>query len=187
VTGSVAEQVLALTHARPALLGGGRLVSVDGPAGAGKSTLARALADTATRSGTSVTLVHLDDLLAGWAGGVDRMVRALVADVLEPLATARPAAYHRYDWHADAFTETVPVEPVDLLVVEGVGAGARAVAPYCSTLVWVEAPVSVRRERGIARDGDAFAPHWDAWARMEEAHFVREGTRDRADLVHVTA
>ena len=37
--------------------------------------------------------------------------------------------------------------------------------------------------RGIARDGDAFAPHWEQWAQDEAALFARERTRERADLV----
>jgi hypothetical protein len=37
-------------------------------------------------------------------------------------------------------------------------------------------------ERGIARDGDAFAPHWEQWAVDEAAVFAREKTRERADV-----
>jgi hypothetical protein len=37
--------------------------------------------------------------------------------------------------------------------------------------------------RGLERDGDAFAPHWEAWAAAEAAHFAEHRTRDRADVV----
>jgi hypothetical protein len=40
--------------------------------------------------------------------------------------------------------------------------------------------------RGIDRDGEAFAPYWEAWARSEAEVFARERTRDRADLVFRT-
>lgn len=158
---------------------GARLLCLDGPAGSGKSTLAAAVA--AARKGTVV--VHLDDLLVGWDGGLPRMVCDLVADVLAPLAAGRPASYRRFDWHAARLAERVGVPPSPLLVVEGVGAGSRLTAPYRAALAWVEADPELRRERGLARDGDAFAPHWDSWARREEVHFAREGTRARADLV----
>jgi hypothetical protein len=36
--------------------------------------------------------------------------------------------------------------------------------------------------RGVERDGDAFAPHWEAWARAEDDHFAAENTAERADL-----
>jgi hypothetical protein len=57
------------------------------------------------------------------------------------------------------------------------------VTAYAAALVWTEAARDLRMERGLARDGEAFAPHWDAWARMEAEHFARERTRERADLV----
>ena len=50
-------------------------------------------------------------------------------------------------------------------------------------LVWVEAPYDVRLRRGLERDGDAFAPHWEQWAADEAALFARERTRERADVV----
>jgi hypothetical protein len=37
--------------------------------------------------------------------------------------------------------------------------------------------------RGIERDGDAFAPHWEQWAKDEAALFARERTRERADVI----
>jgi uridine kinase len=171
-------RVLEIAWSRPPRIGGGRLVCIDGPAGSGKSTLAEALG-----AAVPATVVHLDDLLDGWEGGLPTVVEALVADVLRPLAAGSPAAYHRYDWHAGRFAEWVPVPPGDLLVVEGVASGSAAAAAYASALVWMEAPHDERLARGLARDGDAFAPHWSAWARREAEHFAREGTRARADVV----
>ena len=37
--------------------------------------------------------------------------------------------------------------------------------------------------RGIERDGEAFRPHWQRWARQEDALFAADRTRQRADLV----
>lgn len=183
---STVAEVLALTARGPARLAGGRLLCVDGPAGSGKSTLAAGVAGAASATGRTVALVCLDDLLEGWSGGLRRVVDALVRDVLAPLAEGRPAAYHRYDWVAGELAERVPVPPTDLLVVEGVAAGSAAVAVLASALVWVEAPHDLRHQRGIARDGDAFAPHWEDWAAQEAEHFARERTRERADLVVTT-
>lgn len=169
-----APRVLALARATEPRLGAHRLICVDGPSGSGKTSLAERL---------SAPVIHLDELLAGWEGGLPRMVDALVADVLEPLSHGRPAAYHRWDWLAGRFTEWVPVPPTPLLVLEGAGAGSRACTSYASTLVWVEAPAHERKQRALDRDGDTFAPYWDSWAALEREHFAREGTRERADLI----
>lgn len=177
---SDAAAVLDLLEGRPPTLGDGRLLCVDGPAGSGKTTLAAEVA----RLSPGARVVHMDDLFEGWDGLPT--VDAQLAGLLRPLAEGRPGAYRRYDWIAGAFAETVSVEPVPLLVLEGVGAGSLDVADLVTVLVWVEAPHDVRMRRGIERDGDAFAPYWEAWATAEAEHFCRHRTRERADLTLTT-
>jgi uridine kinase len=172
-----AARVLDLVRSRPATLGRGRLVSIDGPAGAGKTTLAEEIAALAP----GALVVHMDDLYEGW-NGLPEVSRQL-AGLLRPLAERLPGSYRRYDWAAGAWAETVTVQPTDLLVLEGVGSGCRTQDDLIGVLVWVEAPYEQRMRRGIERDGEAFAPHWQAWAEAEELLFARHRTRQRADLV----
>ena len=148
------------------------LVGIDGRSGSGKTTLAGVLADS-----TGARVVHLDDLYAGWSGlaGVETSLEAL----LTPLRAGHAGTYRRWDWHASSFAETVRVEPAPMLVVEGVGAASWR--DY-DVLVWCDAPVGVRRERALARDGETFAPHWDQWARDEDALFDRIRPWERADV-----
>ena len=171
-----ADRILGLARSRPPTLGPGRLICVDGPAGSGKTTLAAGLAARA-----SAPVVHMDDLYPGWDGLP--LVDAQLESLLRPLAEGEPGSYRRYDWHLAEFAETVTVPPADLLVVEGVGSGSSKVADVVTVLVWVEAPHDLRMRRGIDRDGEAFAPYWEAWARAEDEVFARERTRDRADLI----
>jgi len=126
--------------------------------------------------------VHMDDLYAGWSGLPE--VDAQLDGLLRPLAGNQPGSYRRYDWVAGEFAERVVVDPAPLLVVEGVGCWAARFADLVTALVWIEAPAHLRMERGIARDGDAFAPYWEQWAIAEAELFAREGTRERAD-VHI--
>ncbi len=127
--------------------------------------------------------MHMDDLYDGWSG------LATVADqlgtLLRPLAAGRPGHYRRYDWVAGAWAETVEVAPPGpdgLLVVEGVGSGSSPYADLHTVLVWIEVPRDLRLRRGIARDGEHLRPQWLAWQDAEDDHFVRDRTRDRADL-----
>lgn len=178
-------RVLELLERRAATLGDGRLVCLDGPAGSGKSTLAELVAEgfdrLAHRGSGSARVVPMDDLYPGWSGlpRVDEQLEGL----LTPLAEGRAGSYRRYDWLAGEFAETVTVDPVPLLVLEGVGSGSSRFSSLQTVLVWVEAPYEVRLRRGIERDGDAFAPYWEQWARDETDLFAREGTRERADVV----
>lgn len=172
-----AQLVLDLALSRRPTLGETRLVSIDGPAGSGKSTLAASIAEL----DPGARVVHMDDLYDGWKGlgSVARQISTLV----RPLALGRAGFYRRYDWHRGEFAETVDVEPVPLLVLEGVGSGRAELATMITVLVWVTAPRPLRRERGLARDGEAFAPQWDGWMRQEDAHFATQRTAERADIV----
>jgi uridine kinase len=172
-----AEQVLQLVLGRPATLGEGRLLCVDGPAGSGKTTLAAEVA--ALHAGAAV--LHMDDLYEGW-GGLDRLGDQLES-LLRPLAAGFSGSYRRWDWPGNAWAETVLVPPAPLVVLEGVGSGAAAHADLTTVLVWVEVPFELRMQRGLQRDGAAVAEHWRRWASDEQELFARERTRERADLV----
>jgi uridine kinase len=165
-------------RAAPPRLGRTRLVCVDGPAGSGKTTFAARLA--AVLGGDAV-VVHLDDLYTGWT--ITGAVARLCAGVLRPVSEGHSGAFHAYDWDRRAFAPTpTDVPPAPVLLVEGCGSGARALDPWRSLLVWVEAPQPLRIERGVARDGVDLETEWLRWQATEAAEFAREGTRARADI-----
>ncbi|WP_346385799.1 4-amino-4-deoxy-L-arabinose transferase [Nocardioides sp.] len=172
----MAELLLGLVGSRPATLGAGRLLCIDGPAASGKSTLAAEVA--ALVPGTVV--VQVDDLLDGWEGlptvdlAVDRLLR--------PLARDEASSYRRYDWDRGRFAETVPVEPAPLLVLEGCGAGSRRSADLATLIVWVSAPTELRVTRGVERDGERMRARQAQWLLDEAELFAAEDTRARADV-----
>lgn len=167
---------------RPALLADSRLVCLDGPAGSGKTSLADAVVRRARDARLTVTLVHLDDVYDGW-GGLATVGVTLLEDVVRPLAERRPATYRRYDWHAGRYAETRPVDPADLVVLDGVGSGHLGFADLVTLLVWVEAPSDVRLRRGLARDGADLEPQWTTWQTAEVRLHQEEDTRRRADVL----
>ncbi|OLT15756.1 hypothetical protein BJF78_16085 [Pseudonocardia sp. CNS-139] len=169
----IAERVLAA----PPRCGATRLVCVDGPSGAGKTEFTARLA--AALGGPPV--LHTDDVYPGW-DGLAAIVPLLRNRIVGPLAQGRAATYRRYDWVAGEYAEEHDLGTPPLLVVEGVGAGSEPTAGRTSLLVWIDAPQEERFRRGIARDGETYRPHWERWARQEQAHFAADGTRARADL-----
>lgn len=172
----LAGRILA---ARPKL-GRSRLVAVDGPSGAGKTTFAERLA-AALPAGTPI--VHTDDLLDGWEDQLTFWDR-LCHMVLAPLSRAEPGGYHPYDWHAGRFGEDwhpVPVAPV--VILEGVSTARAAIRPRLALSVFVTAPADVRRRRVLERDGERLLPYLETWWRGEERHFAADATAEHADLV----
>ncbi|MEJ5915711.1 hypothetical protein [Pseudokineococcus sp. 1T1Z-3] len=128
-------------------------------------------------------VLAMDDLYPGWDGLAAGSRR--LEEVLTTWRRGEGARLLRWSWVRDRLTTTSPlvVAPGPLLVVEGVGAGTRGALAPGDVLLWLEAPDDVRRARALARDGDAYAPHWARWAAQEEAHLAAHDPRGRADVV----
>jgi hypothetical protein len=174
----VAAEILA----RPARLGTVRLVAVDGPAGAGKTTFAGRLAAALRSSGAGVAVVHTDDLLDGWGDLVTFWPR-LAEWILDPLRRGVAGAYRRYDWVAGGFETRWRQVPVsDVLILEGVSAGRAAVRAELTMLVWVWAPPELRLDRILTRDGAEIRAELLAWMGAEAAHFAEDRPAEHADL-----
>jgi uridine kinase len=172
----VAVVLAALREATPRC-GRTAVVAVDGPSGSGKTVLAKGLVDA-----LHCQVVHMDELYPGW-DGLAAAVPLLVGQVLEPLARGESATYRVWDWAAGARGDPRTVDPTPYLVVEGCGSSVGPASSFAAVRVWVEAPKEERMRRGIARDGEVFRPHWEAWAGQEDALFTADRTRDRADVV----
>lgn len=182
--------VVALALSAPPRCGDTVVVALDGPSGSGKTTLAhgvaaalRAAGPTAPAGGAgTVGLVHMDHLYPGWHG-LARAPGLLTTQVLEPLAQGRPASFRLWSWVRDEWRGRRVVPPARFLVVEGCGASVEPAGSYAAVRVFLDADSDLRRERGIARDGEAYRPRWQQWADQERELFERDDTRRRADLV----
>lgn len=152
------------------------VVAIDGPSGSGKTALAGALARR-----HQAQVISVEDLIPGW-DGLSVAPRLLTDQVLRPISEHRPGAYRRWDWYRSAWAELVAVPPADLLIIEGCGASARPAGDFASLRVWVDAPVDVRKARGLARDGELYRPHWERWAAQEAVLFAADQTEQRAHV-----
>lgn len=144
---------------------------IDGRSGSGKTTLAERIA-----AETGAQTLHLEHLYPGWDG---------LAEGSAAVATALDSGeYRRYDWVIGEFSaEPMRLDPARPLVIEGCGAITRANLaaarrwlerhglPSGVHGIWLELGEGERRARALARDGDTFAPHWERWAKQEDAHF----------------
>lgn len=157
------------------------VVLLDGRSGAGKSSLARALVSRWPIAGR-VQLVALDSLYPGW-DGLEEGVSLARENILMPHARGVIGVWQRWDWEAEAPAEAHAVDPSLPLIVEGVGILTPATARLGDVRVWLESPAASRRHRALARDGAAYRPHWERWARQEQRHVQLNQPMNLATLV----
>jgi len=148
-----------------------RIVLIDGGSGSGKTDLAARLAPA-----MGAQLVRLDDLYPGW-DGLDAGSVMVYSDVL------RASRWRRWDWVTGGPAEWHDLDSHLPLVIEGCGALSRASRALAGYGIWVELDEPTRKARALARDGDAYAPHWDRWAEQERVFFARERPDLLADLI----
>ncbi|GAA2199321.1 chorismate-binding protein [Sinomonas flava] len=157
------------------------VIAVDGRSGAGKTSLAVELA-AALRTHRTVALVHLEAVYPGWDGlaaGIERCA----AGILAPLRRGEAARWRAWDWAAGIDGEERVTAPADVVVLEGVGAGAARLRAFCDAVVWVDAEAAERKRRALERDGETYAPHWDRWAAQEEVWLADDDVRAAAAVV----
>jgi uridine kinase/aminoglycoside phosphotransferase (APT) family kinase protein len=170
-----AHAIAEIRSSRPPRGMATRIVAVDGPGGAGKTSLSERLADE-----LHAQIVHTDDF-ASWENPTDWWP-ALIEQVLEPLAAGSAARYVPTTWGGPDRDE-VTVEPGEFVILDGVTASREAFRPYLAYSIWVETPRDVRLRRGLERDGEHMRPRWEEWMAAEDRYVEREHPAERADLV----
>lgn len=159
-----------------------RLVGVDGPAGAGKSTFARKL----SRELCDAPIVEMDDFLA-W-DDLESFEARLLQQVVEPLFAGQTARYQVRDWERDntgrGLREWKELTVAPVVLLEGVGSTRRALDDRLHYRVWVDAPAALRLQRGYQRDAniEGHRELWEAWGPMEADFFKKDETQARANI-----
>jgi hypothetical protein len=157
-----------------------RLIAVDGRSGGGKTTFAERIAGGVTRG----AMVHTDDV-AWWQSRFDWAL--LLADgVLDPLRCGRAVAFRPPAWETRGRDGAIEVPAgCEVVVVEGVGASRKSLAPLLDATVWVQSDIVDARERCIARDGgtEEARAFFDDWASEEEPFLAADRPWERANEI----
>ncbi len=186
---ALAAELMAMPRQQSTLL-----VGVDGAGGAGKSTFARLLKAAFASLADDTMIVHMDDFFFPTSrqnelaadGFVDGTIdwKRLLEQVLVPIKEERPGRYQRYDWPSRTLQEWHIVGVGGIVIVEGIRALRRELAPIYDQGVWITCPRSVRLDRGIARDGEKARRRWELdWMPAEDRYIEQHRPQDVAELV----
>jgi len=158
------------------------LITIDGPAGAGKTTLAELLREKIVDAGRTVEVLHMDDIYDGWesalGGGLSTRLRN---DVLPAIASGKPYQTPRFDWLINTWDEPLSHQSTEFVILEGVGSGQRATRAATSIAIWIDISPKVGMERVLDRDGFGIEREMKHFKKQELLHFATEGTASAAD------
>ena len=161
------------------------IIAVDGRGGSGKTTLTTALAAAVP----GAQAFHLDDLI--WNEPLYDWDQ-LYVDTLTQLRQAGCLDLVPDKWREHGREGSIRVPAGSpLVVVEGTGAGLRAVSDLIDAHVWVQTCDDVAERRGIRRDiaegvnGDAeeSVRFWHWWMAGERLFFAKDRPWRRADVI----
>jgi uridine kinase len=160
-----------------------KIVTIDGPAGSGKTTLASALSLQLEIAGFCVEVIHMDDLYNGWERALSEELTQTLQSIVEGYRGGE-VSYNVYDWHQKNYTSTKTFLSPDVLILEGVGSGQRAIRYEIELAIWIEVEPQLALQRVIERDGKAIhdiQAFMVQWSIDQAAHFHNEGTQGAAD------
>lgn len=161
------------------------LIAIDGFGGAGKSTLAKELADALG----DAYVIGIDDFI------IKEKLQAQTADesyfdrkrledeVLKPARNDQPIRYRRLEWVDNRLSEPIAVPSIDHLIIEGISTFHPDIANYFDYKIWIDTPIEIAKQRGHARDGSSEnAQHWDLWAANDLRYHEKYHPEKRADF-----
>ena len=158
------------------------LIAIDGRAGAGKTTLAASFYEELSVDKT-VAVIHMDDLYDGWENALSERLTQTLESIVKSHQNKVTFEIDIFNWQSMSFDSKRVLNPVDILILEGVGAGQKVVRDAGATLYWLDIDAEVGIQRVLNRDGNQIASQMKQWQIAQEIHFLRDKTRENAEHI----
>ncbi len=158
------------------------LIAIDGRAGAGKTTLAASFYEELSVDKT-VAVIHMDDLYDGWENALSERLTQTLESIVKSHQNKVTFEIDIFNWQSMSFDSKRVIHPVDILILEGVGAGQKVVRDAGATLYWLDIDAEVGIQRVLNRDGNQIASQMKQWQIAQEIHFLRDKTRENAEHI----
>ena len=176
--------ILQSIDTAPQKCGATTLITIDGPAGSGKTTLAREIAAALADSNRSSVTIHMDSLYNGWDDALTSTLastlRKVVLPAFESTSPGEKFSLPYFDWLINKFGPEEEYVAAPFTILEGVGAGSQVTRKYTSVALWIEAPLEIALERVLLRDGFDLEGPMKGFKKAELTHFTQEGTKAAA-------
>ena len=171
-----ASELLDLISSAKAKCGQTKVITIDGPAGAGKTTLAQTISDSLADS----LILHMDDLYRGWDSTLDSNLTGELKRILLETESGE-LNYQKFNWGSNTLGEVQRYQSPKYLILEGVGSGQKSIKNWVAFSIWIEVPVEIGLARVIERDGERVALPMEEFIRLQNQYFLADGTREGAD------
>ena len=157
------------------------IIAIDGPAGAGKTTLAEHLTASLSLKYKCTTL-HMDDLYNGWDEAFDHHLSDALIAACEAHQNSQKFSLSFFNWSKGEYEAATEIPQSQLLILEGVGASQAAIRPYLTASIWIYIDPAEGLARVLRRDGDSISANMQKWLGKQEQHFLENKSQMSADF-----
>ena len=166
------------------------VVALDGPGGAGKSTIARKLSETCNL----ISIVHGDDFYAPMEeharsaltpeNGYMRYFdwARMRSELLEPLSRGDRARYQRYDWGINQLAEWIDQPAEGIILIDGVYSFRPELRKFYGYSIFVDTPKAECLARLVKR-GENTGKWIRRWRAAEDYYLTHMDTASAVSLV----
>ena len=158
------------------------IIAIDGPAGAGKTTLASTVF-LALSPHISTTVIHMDELYPGWENAIGDELTKSLTWVTSCHKAKKPLLYSSFNWAANEFADPKSHPSTQLLILEGVASAQIAIGESLATSIWLDLDPLIGFQRVIERDGENISREMTQWLVMQEQHFAADRTKERCEFL----
>jgi uridine kinase len=159
--------------------GQAKLIIIDGPAGSGKTTLAKSL----SRLLENCPIIHMDEIYEGWENALSPKTFIDLTDwVINPLLESKPIEFIKYDWYLEKRIEKVVINLPKFLIIEGVGSSSFDISKYACLKLWIEVRKQTGINRVLTRDGLQIQDQMKHWQIRESKFFVDNNSKENSDI-----
>jgi uridine kinase len=157
------------------------LLAIDGPAGAGKTTLAAKLEAEYSLHST-VRTIHMDELYNGWDDALGQSLTDTLQAITSAYLSDNECTISIFNWHLMKFDREEVITPTDYLILEGVGAAQEIVRKAGATTYWLDIDAETGLQRVLARDGAHIEKEMRQWQIQQSIHFAKDQTRENCEF-----